>query len=126
MNVALGLWLALAGGVAVLAGMSAARRVRRIHGYGQTAWALVVARAAEDPEAEGSARRLLLQYRLPDGRVIERLTRRLAPGQKVLVWYDPSDPGDVVVYGRDGRYADTAFLLIGVALIILGAAFIGH
>jgi hypothetical protein len=126
MNVVLGLWLALAGGVAALAGLTAARRVRRLRSYGQTAWALVVARAAEDPDAEGSARRLLLQYRLPDGRVIERLTRRMAPGQKVLVWYDPADPGDAVVFGRDGRYADTAFLLAGVALIVLGAAFIGH
>jgi Protein of unknown function (DUF3592)/Mu transposase, C-terminal len=125
-SVLLGIWLAVAGGVAVLAGATAARRVRRLRASGQTAWAEVVARATEDAEAEGGPWRVLLQFRLPDGQLIERATRRMRPGQKVLIWYDPADPGDVLVYGQDGRYIDSAFAAVGIALILIGAAFIGH
>ena len=60
---------------------------------------------------------------LDDGRVIERVqprtVRRSAasrPGERVLVWYDPADPADILVYGRDGRWSDRAFLTVGAAL----------
>jgi hypothetical protein len=68
-----------------------------------------------------------LQYTLTDGRVLERSarTRRgtsLAPGQKVLIWYDPNDPAEVVVYGREGRASDLAFVVIGLIFVAAGAA----
>ncbi len=42
----------------------------------------------------------------------------------VLIWYDPADPQDVLVYGHQGRASDLAFMIVGAALI-LGAAVIG-
>jgi hypothetical protein len=70
---------------------------------------------------------VLLQYRLPDGAVMERPASRLAPGGTVLVWYDPADPGDILVLGRDGRL-NAAFLAVGILFILLGAAIggLGH
>ena len=68
-----------------------------------------------------------LQYALTDGRVLERpvISRRarpLAPGQKILIWYNPDDPADVLVYGRDGRKSDVTFIAVGLALILAGSA----
>ena len=42
----------------------------------------------------------------------------------MLIWYDPADPQDVLVYGHQGRASDLAFIIVGAALI-LGAAVIG-
>ena len=62
-----------------------------------------------------------------DGRIIEqtfphpRKAAALKPGQKVLVWYDPADPSDVLVYGRYGRRADGIFIAAGIGLVIAGA-----
>jgi hypothetical protein len=44
----------------------------------------------------------------------------LSPGKKVLVWYDPKDPTDVLVYGRDGRMSDLAFIIVGLTFMIIG------
>jgi hypothetical protein len=77
----------------------------------------------------------VIQYTLADGRVVERLSpgsarkaAMLRPGQKVLVWYDPEDPEDVLVYGREGRAADLAFVVAGVLFIMLGVGIValGH
>ena len=43
-----------------------------------------------------------------------------AAGQKVLVWYDPADPADVLVNGWDGRYGDLAFLAVRMFFIVFG------
>jgi len=51
-----------------------------------------------------------------------RKSAALAPGQKVLLWYDPADRQDVLVYGREGRLADWAFLAAGILFILAGAA----
>jgi hypothetical protein len=40
----------------------------------------------------------------------------------VLIWYDPADPDDVLVYGRWGRTADRVFLSIGLLFMAAGAA----
>jgi uncharacterized protein involved in type VI secretion and phage assembly len=53
-------------------------------------------------------------------RIVPAAGLRTAPlraGQKVLVWYDPGDPGDVLVYGRWGRAADWAFMATGAVLV---------
>ena len=135
MTVVIGLCLAFAGGVAALAGLTARRRVLRLRRSGEPGWAMVVpSSAAPDEPAGRSPRRTLIQYPLADGRVIEQPCPRPirkaawpAVGQKVPVWYDRADPTDVLVNGWDGRYADRAFLAVGVFFIVsgLGIAF-GH
>lgn len=135
MTVVIGLCLAFAGGVAALAGLTARRRVLRLRRSGEPAWAMVVpSSAVPDEPASRSPRRNLIQYPLADGRVIEQPCPRPirkaawpAVGQKVPVWYDRTDPTDVLINGWDGRYADRAFLAVGVVFIAsgLGIAF-GH
>jgi hypothetical protein len=130
MLIVLGVWVAIAGGVAALAGLSGIRRVRRLRRDGVAAWALPVTEPVpEDQLSSGPPQRMLLQYSLEDGRVIERSARArvtrsatLRPGEPVLVWYDPTDPDDVLIYGRWGRVTDRAFVTVGTLLILIGAA----
>jgi len=136
MPILIGVMLALPGGLAVLAGLSGMHRARRLRRGGSSAWAValpepVPARLRPD----GSPDRMLLQYTLADGRVMEQIAPRparksasLHPGQKVLIWYDPEDPRDVLVYGREGRTADLAFVAVGMLFILLGlgVAALGH
>jgi hypothetical protein len=35
----------------------------------------------------------------------------------VLIWYDPTDPDDILIYGRWGHAADRAFLAAGTLLV---------
>jgi hypothetical protein len=130
MLILFGIWVAVAGGVAALAGLSGLRRVRRLRRDGVTAWALTVPEPvpAGQPPAE-PAGRVMLRYTLADGRVIERpgpvprwRSGTPHPGDKVLIWYDPADPDDVLVYGRWGRTADRVFLTAGLLLIAAGTA----
>jgi hypothetical protein len=128
--VGIGLWFAFAGFVAALAGLTTRGRVRRLRRSGRSAWAMVVP-APRDVDAR---RRNLIQYPLEDGRVIERLcplpvrkATALVAGQKVLIWYDPADPTDVLVNGRDGRYGNLAFLAVGVFFLAFGMSIaLGH
>lgn len=122
MAVVIGVWIALAGALALLVGVSARRRVRRLRRDGIKVWAEAIHRPLPDGEQQ-----VRLQYTLADGRVLERPagTRRAAPlaaGQKVLIWYDPHDPAEVLVYGRDGRAGDLAFVVVGVIFLLAGAA----
>lgn len=85
-------------------------RVRRLRRNAVTTLAVAVpAPVPADKSPSGSSGWVHIQYTLTDGRVIKRIARSqstkgipLLPGQKVLVWYDPHDPGDVLVYGRWG------------------------
>jgi Protein of unknown function (DUF3592) len=132
MLIVIGIWFALAGGLAALAGLTAMRRVRRLRRGGSMAWAVALPRPVSAAEgAGGSPGRTVIQYTLADGRVVERLSpgsarkaAMLRPGQKVLVWYDPED----LVYGREGRAADLAFVIAGALFIMLGAGIVtlGH
>jgi len=135
MLIVLGVWVAIAGGVAALAGLSGLRRVRRLRRDGVAVWALPVTErvpADQPPEDQPSTDpppRMLLQYSLEDGRVLERSARArvtrsppLRPGEPVLIWYDPRDPDDVLIYGRWGRVCDRAFVTAGTLLILVGAA----
>ena len=130
-----GVWVAIAGGVAALAGLSGMRRVRRLRRDGVAVWAVPVTepvpadQPSEDEPAPDPPPRMLLQYSLEDGRVLERSARArvtrsppLRPGEPVLIWYDPRDPDDVLIYGRWGRVSDRAFVTAGTLLILLGAA----
>lgn len=129
MQVVTGIWLALVGVLAAMAGLADIRRVRQLRKRGTKTWGMVVPAHASAGDRDGDVRRrTLVQYSLPDGRVIERLcpepsrAKALRPGQQVLVWYDPSDPGDVLVFGREARYSSRAFVAAGVVLIALGMA----
>lgn len=122
MAVAIGVWIALAGALALLVGVSARRRVWRLKRDGIKVWAEAIHRPLPDGEQH-----VMLQYTLADGRVLEMAarTRRaapLAPGQKVLVWYNADDPAEVLVYGRDGRASDLVFISIGLAFLLAGVA----
>jgi hypothetical protein len=129
-----GVWLALAGAVALLAGLAGRRRVRRLRRHGLTAWGVIVpAQDTEEPPPAGPRRTLLVHYRLADGQVLERIvpaagirTAPLRPGQKVLVWYDAEDPGDILVYGRWGRAADWAFVAAGAVAVLGGLILAGR
>ena len=127
-SILIGVWFAAAGGLAGLVGLSGMRRVRRLRRDGVATWAAIVEPpAGADEPLDGSSRRTLIQYTLTDGRVIERIfpapgrkAALLRPGQKVLVWYDPEDPQDILVYGREGRFADRAFLAAGLIFLLIG------
>lgn len=128
MQIVIGLLLAAPGALAVLAGACAMHRVRRLRRAGVATWARTVdTPASADWRSAGTPRQLLIRYALADGRVFERTTlaragrkASLTPGQKVLVWYDPEDPDDVLVYGRWGRFADRAFVAAGTLLVLIG------
>ncbi|HTS97585.1 MAG TPA: DUF3592 domain-containing protein [Streptosporangiaceae bacterium] len=120
MSVVIGAWFAFAGGVAALAGLTAMHGTRRLRRTGVRTWAMVL--PLPGPAGEVSDR-AMLQYTLQDGRVLERICPgppRPADGQRVLVWYDPVDPQDVLIYGRNGRFANRAFLTAGALFIVLG------
>jgi Protein of unknown function (DUF3592)/Mu transposase, C-terminal len=136
MPILVGVLFALPGALAVLVGLSGRRRARRLRRGGSSAWATAVPMpvpAGQRPE--GAPDRVLLQYSLADGRVLEQIAPRrarksaaLRPGQQVLVWYDPKDPREVLVYGREGRVSDLAFVIAGTLFILLGMglAALGH
>jgi len=124
----IGILVAVPGGLAVLAGATALHRVRRLRRAGVATWALTLVPATSgDWQSAGTPHELLIQYTLADGRVFERTVlaaagrkARPTPGQKVLVWYDPQDPDDVLVYGRWGRFADRAFVVVGTLFVLIG------
>ena len=129
MAVILGVWLALAGAVALLAGLAGSQRRSRLRHSGQTAWAMVLPAQSGPAAADPAFSSVAVQFALDDGRVIERVQARPArksgswrPGQQVLVWYDPTDPSDVLVSGSEGRWSDRAFLAAGVVLVLTGIA----
>jgi hypothetical protein len=41
-------------------------------------------------------------------------------GQPVAVWYNPEDPDEILVYGRDTRLSDRALVIAGVLFILIG------
>jgi hypothetical protein len=128
MPILIGVLFALPGALAVLAGLSGMHRARRLRRGGSTTWALAVPMpipAGQRPEEPPD--RMLLQYTLADGRVLEQIAPRrarksadLRPGEKVLIWYDPENPREVLVYGREGRTSDRAFVIVGMLFILIG------
>jgi hypothetical protein len=120
MATVLGIWFALAGVISAIVGLTGKRRVKRLRRDGVQAWAVVVPSHPADGERE-----VALQYTLPDGRVLEKYSAErigaLLPGERVLIWYDPADPLDVIVRGREGRAADLVFVVAGAALLAAGA-----
>lgn len=126
MSIEIGVWLAAVGCLAALVGLSSMRRLRRLRSRGVAVWAMAVPSPAP-ARAEERGDRTLLQYALEDGRVVEQMWpcgirrgAKLAPGDRVLIWYDPIDPHDVLVFGREGRGSDWAYVTAGTLLIVAG------
>jgi Protein of unknown function (DUF3592) len=117
MATVLGIWIGLAGALPVLVGVTGMRRVRRLRQRGVKTWAVATPR----PDGGG----MMLRYTLPDGRELVKFTAArtgsLRPGQGVLIWYDPDDPADVLVYRREGRASNLVFLLVGLVFVAIGA-----
>lgn len=113
----------------MLAGWAEQRRLRQLRQHGVRTLAMAVARPAAQDGAYGTAQaqQTLIQFSLGDGQVIEqgypgslRKARRLQPGQQIVVWYDPEDPREILVYGRSTRAADSAFIAAGTFFILVG------
>jgi hypothetical protein len=124
MAIAIGAWIAVAGALALLAGTAARRRVRRLRISGVKVWATAVHRPI--PDHRDGGQRVYLQYVMEDGRVLERLmpprrAARLPTGEKVLVWYDPKDPADVLVYGNEGHRSDLTLIIAGLVFVVIGS-----
>jgi hypothetical protein len=127
-GVVVGILFALFGVLAALAGLTGMRRSRRLRTTGKPVWAMAMPGAAAGVPG-GPDDATVLQYELADGRVIERIlpgsgvTRsKLAPGARILLWYDPADPEDVLIFGAGSRRVDQAFLAVGGLLVVAGAA----
>jgi hypothetical protein len=127
--IVVGVWFALAGAVAALAGLYGIRRASRLRRDGVRTWGMAV-RPPSPPERapDDAGGQLLIQYTLVDGRVMERLTprpagRQASPqvGQPVAVWYNPEDPDEILVYGRDTPLSDVALVVAGVLFILIGS-----
>jgi hypothetical protein len=125
-SLAVGVWIALAGLVAALPALGGLSRRRRLRGGGRSVWATVVPVGVAEAE-RAPPRRLSVQFTLDNGRMVERPCPRptrkssaLIPGEKVLIWYDPADPGDMLVPRRDGLRSDLVFLLLGLAFVTIG------
>ncbi|MFJ8627968.1 DUF3592 domain-containing protein [Kitasatospora sp. NPDC093550] len=117
---------ALGGVVAYLAGVVGLRELRRLRRVGVPASALVRARAP-GPEDRALPPRPLLQFETADGRVVEVFSpvpstarHPLPDGGYVPVRYDPADPRQVLVDGRERVGLEYGFLALGV-LVVLGS-----
>ena len=118
MATVLGIWIALAGVPAALAGLTGRRRRRRLRRDGVQAWATVVLLISD------GERQVALRYTLPDGEVLEKpvagKAEALLSGERVLIWYDQADPLDVLVSGREKKAADLVFVIAGATLVAAG------
>ncbi|MFD4230372.1 DUF3592 domain-containing protein [Streptomyces sp. NPDC058545] len=123
--------MAVLAGIAAFGGMLAAlvgayglRQARRVSETGVRVQALVK-RYPGEVRAESALLRPLLQFVTEDDRVMEVVcpvpsTRRqpFSDGDNVHVSYDPADPRNVVVHGRE-RLGPERVFIAGGALVVL-------
>src|SRR5579875_4202430 len=81
MLVVVAVWFAIAGGVAVLAGLSGLHRSRRLRRHGVPAWGMAVRSPVPTSarDEDGSPVPVLIQFTLADGRVMERIAPPARP-----------------------------------------------
>ncbi|MFE6055805.1 DUF3592 domain-containing protein [Kitasatospora sp. NPDC056446] len=115
---------ALGGVVAYLAGAVGLRDLRRLRRVGVPVAALVRDRV-RTPEDRALPPRPLLQFETEDGRVIEVFSpvpstarHPLPDGGYVPVRYDPADPRQVLVEGRERVRLEYAFVALGAAMVL--------
>ncbi|MGW3743310.1 hypothetical protein ACWD62_22565 [Streptomyces sp. NPDC005146] len=116
---------AFGGMFAVLVGAYGLRQARRVSETGVGVQALVKRHPGEARE-ESAPLRPLLQFVTEDDRVMEVVcpvpsTRRrpFSDGDNVHVSYDPTDPRNVVVHGRERLGPDRAFIAGGALVVLL-------
>ncbi|MFJ7280154.1 DUF3592 domain-containing protein [Kitasatospora sp. NPDC098663] len=114
----------LGGVVAYLAGVVGLRDLRRLRRVGVPALALVRARVPA-PEDRALPPRPLLQFETEDGRVVEVFSpvpstprHPLPDGGHVQVRYDPADPRQVLVEGRERRPLEYGFVVLGLLMVL--------
>ncbi|GAA1972932.1 hypothetical protein GCM10009738_57840 [Kitasatospora viridis] len=124
--VGVALFLALGGLVAYLAGVTGLNEIRRLRRVGVPALALVRYRVL-GPDDHPPSARPLLQFSTPAEQVVEVfspvLSSRALPlvhGGQVWLRYDPADPREVLLEGRERRSVERAFVIAG-ALAVLAA-----
>ncbi|MGW1705276.1 hypothetical protein ACWCP8_06930 [Streptomyces sp. NPDC002206] len=116
---------AFGGMFAVLVGAYGLRQARRVSETGVRVQALVKRHPGE-ARGESAPLRSLLQFVTEDDRVMEVVcpvpsTRRqpFSDGDYVHVSYDPADPRNVVVHGRERLGPDRAFIAGGALVVLL-------
>ncbi|MFH8837178.1 DUF3592 domain-containing protein [Streptomyces sp. NPDC017868] len=122
--------LGLGGTFAHLVGAMGLSRIHRLRRDGVTVPALVRYRTAAEEDA-AHPRRPLLQFATLDGRVIEVVspvppsrTHALVDGSEVSITYDPADPSQILVDGRERRGLEYAFMGCGAALALSALALV--
>ncbi|MEV4613225.1 DUF3592 domain-containing protein [Kitasatospora sp. NPDC049258] len=120
----LALFLGIGGLVAHLAGAVGLRDTRRLRRVGVPVRALVRYRAAGPDDRTGSPRPLL-QFTTADDAVVEVFSpvpaarsQPLPDGGQVWISYDPADPRQVAVRGRERAWLDVVFLALGGGTLI--------
>ncbi|GAB2718694.1 DUF3592 domain-containing protein [Kitasatospora kifunensis] len=116
----LALNLLVGGALAYLAGVVGLAQTRRLRRVGVSTSALVTRRASEDGPG-----RPLLQFATRDGLVLEVFSpvgasraQPLTAGREVLVRYDPADPRQVVVQGRERTAIEYGFMVAGAVIVL--------
>lgn len=129
-TVVMAVFAASGGCVMALAGLTGLRQTRRIERTGVRAWALVK-RSPGAPGGGPLSPRPLLQFTTEAGQVVEigspvPATRRrpLRDGDTLLITYDPSDPGTVVVHSRERRVLDYGFIAAGTVVVLLAVVLV--
>ncbi|MDH6108553.1 hypothetical protein P3T36_005455 [Kitasatospora sp. MAP12-15] len=119
-------WAAVGGLVAYLAGVTGLNATRRLLRDGIPVQALVKERPADRAESAGVSRPLL-QFATREGLVMEVFSpvcssrsHPLVDGRHVLVRYDPDDPRQVLVQGRERRGIEYAFVALGAGAVLTG------
>lgn len=110
--------------VAYLAGAVGLRDTRRLRRVGVPVQALIRYRSAAAGDLTGSARPLL-QFTTMDDAVMEVFSpvpagrsQPLPDGGQVWISYDPADPREVAVRGRERAWLDLVFLALGAAAVL--------
>ncbi|MGW8762492.1 DUF3592 domain-containing protein [Streptomyces sp. NPDC055815] len=123
-------FLGLGGAVVHLVGAVGLSRIHRLRREGVTVPALVRYRSAGEEDG-GYPRRPSLQFATLDGRVIEVVcpvppsrTQALVDGGEVSVTYDPVDPSQILVDGRERRGLEYALMGCGAAVALAAMAMV--
>jgi hypothetical protein len=126
-SIEIGILLVAVGLLAAVVGLTSQRNAERLRGFGRSAWGLVIAPPPDNEPPEIA----MIQYSLPDGRVLERSCRQparkslaLRTGEQVLIWYDIANPAEILIKRRDGHLSDRAFVAAGLAVMLLGIAYL--